>query len=65
MGVKRTEMPQIATDDYPLSLITSSDNGATFSKETVPNPQKQYKASSGSGCRKSLCVNVNLKRQVL
>ena len=45
MGVKRTEMPQIATDDYPAFMDYLKDNGATFSKETVP--AKSLKAIQG------------------
>ena len=36
MGIKRNQMPQVATKDYPEFLDYLKDNGATFSKDTVP-----------------------------
>ena len=36
MGIKRNQMPQVATKDYPEFLDYLKDNGATFTKDTVP-----------------------------
>ena len=45
MGIKRTEMPQVATKDYPEFMDYLKDNGAEFKKETVP--AKSLKAVQG------------------
>ena len=36
MGIKRNQMPQVATKDYPEFLDYLKDNGAHFTKDTVP-----------------------------
>lgn len=36
LGIKRSEMPQVATADYPEFIDYLKDNGAHFTKETVP-----------------------------
>ena len=36
MGIKRNQMPQVATKDYPEFLDYLKDNGATFTKDIVP-----------------------------
>ena len=45
MGIKRTEMPQVATKDYPEFMDYLKDNGAEFKNETVP--AKSLKAVQG------------------
>ena len=45
MGIKRTEMPQVATKDYPEFMDYLKDNGAEFRKETVS--AKSLKAVQG------------------
>ena len=45
MGIKRTEMPQVATKDYPEFMDYLKDSGAEFKKETVP--AKTLKAVQG------------------
>ena len=45
MGIKRNEMPQVATKDYPEFMDYLKDNGAEFKKETVP--AKSLKAVQG------------------
>lgn len=44
-GVKRAEMPQVATKDYPEFIEYLKDNGAKFEKVTMP--AKQLKATQG------------------
>ena len=45
MGIKRNQMPQVATKDYPEFMDYLKDNGAEFKKETVP--AKSLKAVQG------------------
>ena len=44
-GVKRAEMPQVATKDYPEFIDYLKDNGAEFTKQTMP--AKALKATQG------------------
>jgi len=44
-GIKRSEMPQIATKDYNEFIDYLKDNGAEFSKQTMP--AQQLKATQG------------------
>ena len=44
-GIKRAEMPQVATKDYPEFIEYLKDNGAEFTKQTMP--AKQLKATQG------------------
>ena len=44
-GVKRAEMPQVATKDYPEFIDYLKDNGAEFTKQTMP--AKSLKATQG------------------
>lgn len=44
-GVKRSEMPQVATKDYPEFIEYLKDNGAEFTKQTMP--AKQLRATQG------------------
>ena len=45
MGIKRNQMPQVATKDYPEFMDYLKDNGAEFKKETVS--AKSLKAVQG------------------
>ena len=45
LGIKRNEMPQVATKDYPEFMDYLKDSGAKFKKETVP--AKTLKAIQG------------------
>lgn len=44
-GIKRAEMPQVATKDYPEFIEYLKDNGAKFEKVTMP--AKALKATQG------------------
>lgn len=44
-GIKRAEMPQVATKDYPEFIDYLKDNGAEFTKQTMP--AKSLKATQG------------------
>ena len=44
-GIKRSEMPQVATKDYPEFIEYLKDNGAEFTKQTMP--AKALKATQG------------------
>ena len=44
-GIKRNKMPQVATTDYPEFIDYLKDNGADFTKQTMP--AKALKATQG------------------
>ena len=44
-GIKRSDMPQIANKDYPEFIDYLQDNGAEFTKQTMP--AKALKATQG------------------
>lgn len=56
MGIKRAEMPQIATKDYPEFIDYLKDNGAHFTKDTVsPDSLKAIQGEfSDQGIEKAL-----------
>lgn len=56
MGIKRNQMPQIATEDYPEFIDYLKDNGASFTKDTVhPKSLKAIQGEfSDSGVLKAL-----------
>lgn len=56
MGIKRNQMPQIATDDYPEFIDYLRDNGASFTKASVdPNSLKAIQGEfSDAGVIKAL-----------
>ena len=67
LGIKRNEMPQIATDDYPEFMDYLKDNGATFKQETVP--ADSLKATQGEfsdqGVEKALTKRKLKKRTIV
>jgi ribosomal protein S18 acetylase RimI-like enzyme len=56
MGIKRAEMPQVATKDYPEFIDYLKDNGAHFTKDTVsPDSLKAIQGEfSDQGIEKAL-----------
>src|SRR5210317_1740047 len=56
MGIKRAEMPQVATKDYPEFINYLKDNGAHFTKDTVsPDSLKAIQGEfSDRGIEKAL-----------
>src|SRR5210317_1611960 len=56
MGIKRAEMPQVATKDYPEFINYLKDNGAHFTKDTVsPDSLKAIQGEfSDQGIEKAL-----------
>lgn len=62
LGVKRKDMPQVKSKDYPKFLDYMRDNGVTFKKEIIP--ARDVKAMQGefsdAGVVKQLKKNVEL-----
>ena len=56
-GIKRVEMPQIHKDDYNEFIDYLKDNGAEFTKQTMP--AKQLKATQGEFSDKGVMKQVD------
>tara|TARA_B100000900_G_scaffold416081_1_gene448950 strand:+ start:1160 stop:3601 length:2442 start_codon:yes stop_codon:yes gene_type:complete len=60
LGVKRKEMPQVKSDDYKEFIAYLQNNGAKFTKETIParDLKAMQKEFSDEGIMKQLMKNI-------